>query len=75
MTTFSIGTQPNPNDRRQVEVGQEDALCVRRLMGSQVPDATVIVFDYARKEYVTLRRADCGLGCRCALDFAQAARV
>ena len=58
-----IGTQPEPDDRLQIEV--EEDIDVHDLSDDQV----VTVTDLRTGIDYDIRRADCGAGCRCALEL------
>lgn len=63
LTRLWIGTQPNPNDRRQILIPAHCEL--------PTDDMPLVVKDYITGEIVAIRRADCGLGCKCALEFVE----
>jgi hypothetical protein len=61
-----VGTQPEPEYRLQIVVSAEDAA-----KQPERGDASVFeVKDKLTGKRVRLRRADCGLGCMCALEIA-----
>lgn len=67
---FWIGLQEDPDDRRQIVVSDADVRVIREAMQSPT-DEPETVTDLLTGQTVTVRRADCGLGCRCALEFAE----
>jgi hypothetical protein len=69
MQTYWIGTQPNPADRRQITVSDWDDARIEAAMRRE--HGVVTVYDLRANEIVTIERADCGLGCRCALQFSR----
>lgn len=68
-TTYWIGTQPDPDQRRQIDVNLYGSVLIESVLHGERERATVS--DYATGQAVTVERADCGLGCRCALDFVR----
>lgn len=60
-----IGTQPNPEDRFILDVSSKDA---EKIHGPKPFFARVTDQTTGKKYW--LRDADCGLGCRCALELA-----
>lgn len=58
-----IGNQPDPKDRRIIEVSDET---FRRIRSLKKP-FTVDVYDEISKHRLLLADEDCGAGCRCAL--------
>ena len=62
-----IGTDPNPEDRVKIVVSASDAR-KQPEWGSVRP---FTVTDRLTGNCVQLRRADCGLGCQCALEFVE----
>src|SRR5579863_6705049 len=60
-----VGTDLEPEKRLQVEVSAEDAK-------KQPPHGVTTTFevtDLLTNKQIKLRRADCGLGCQCALEL------
>lgn len=62
---IAVGTQPDPRDRVHMRLSRADGDAVMNLG----PTDTVEVLDLATGVRAVLRRADCGLGCRCAVEF------
>lgn len=60
-----IGTEPNPNDRLILTVSDADAENVRPASIVGIVEVTDVT---TNKKY-RVQRADCGLGCRCALEL------
>jgi hypothetical protein len=61
-----IGTQPDPKDRRQILITLED-------QGKRSKDEDIfVVTDHLTGERLTIRRGDCGAGCKCALELVDA---
>jgi hypothetical protein len=69
MLKFWIGNQPEPDDRRIIEVSDEDGAKVERAVCHK--PFTVDVYDTILGEELTLADEDCGLGCRCALRVVE----
>ena len=63
---YWIGTQPDPDDRLQIVVSESDHARISSVLKI---DAPATVFDLLSEKNVTVQRADCGLGCRCALEL------
>lgn len=61
-----IGTEPNPNDRLIITISEADAQKVL----PEFIDGIVEVTDVTTDKQYRVQRADCGLGCRCALELA-----
>lgn len=59
--TIYFGRQPDPADREQHTVSQEDA---DLFFGNR--EGTTIVTDLDNGERLEIEHADCGLGCKCA---------
>lgn len=66
---FWIGTQPEPEDRTVIKVYYGDSKAIREHQENGT--AEVSVFDLTSEKMVRVRRAACGLGCRCALEFVK----
>lgn len=62
-----VGTEKEPADRRVLEVSDEDWSRVVPFLRGGV-DGTVVT-DLVTNHRCQLRSADCGLGCRCALEI------
>ena len=61
-----IGNQPDPADRLQIAVSAKDAM----KQPEHGDTRRFIVTDLLTGKRIRLRRADCGLGCQCALERA-----
>ena len=61
-----IGTESDSNERAQIVVSALDA----KKHPPHGDTRTFQVKDQLTKKMVRLRRADCGAGCQCALEFA-----
>jgi hypothetical protein len=59
-----LGTDDNPNNREQVVISAKDA--AKRPMNGDT--STFVVTDLLTRKRIKLRRADCGLGCQCAIE-------
>jgi hypothetical protein len=57
-----------PDDRLKLRVSQDDLAQVSRLTGDPSDTATVTDLDSGTSSKI--RRADCGLDCRCAVELA-----
>ena len=69
MTTLYIGTQSNPNHRKQIVVSDADAAMVLKNRGQKGIQMVVTDITTGNAEYI--KTASCGLStCYCALDFA-----
>lgn len=64
--TLWIGTQPNPDDRLQIDVTEPDHIRVKQLV--EIGEK-VTVTDLRTGRRVTVARASCGLDCACALEL------
>jgi hypothetical protein len=60
--TLWIGTNPDPDDRLQIQVNEADYEAV-----DDRSDEPFTVTDQRTGRVLTVARGDCGLGCRCAL--------
>lgn len=69
MTIRFIGSQPDPQDRIQIQVSDVDASRIDRLKKDGKEKVTVRDGFSGRK--VTVKSAPCGLGCHCALAFTR----
>jgi hypothetical protein len=69
MHTFFVGNQPEPSDRTQISVNDNDAKLIHAAMRRK--PFIVEVYDYKGKKRIFLADEDCGLGCRCALRFVE----
>jgi hypothetical protein len=63
---ITVGTQPDPRDRARMRLSRADGEAVMSLGPSDI----VEVRDLDTGEVRILRTADCGLDCRCAVEFA-----
>jgi hypothetical protein len=66
VTAWWIGNQPDPDDRRRIEVSPLDDRKVEDLER----DTIVEVIDLLTGETLRLRRISCGAGCACAIGIA-----
>jgi hypothetical protein len=70
MTTFLyIGIAPEPDGRTKIEVSQRDYQRIYAV--PRESDEPVSVHDHITSATVRVRHADCGLSCRCALEFVR----
>ena len=63
-----IGTEPDPEQRLQILVSESDA----RKQPPRGSTRIFVVTDLLTGKYLALQRADCGLGCQCALVLVKA---
>lgn len=63
-----IGTQPNPNDRLIVEVSEQD---YQRIAAAKGTSAAISFYDALTGTPYTVRYADCGASCKCALQLVE----
>lgn len=61
-----VGNEPNPDDRLKLRVSDHDRARIDLLPHGLGPERVQITDLLTGKQY-TLRRANCGLGCCCAL--------
>jgi hypothetical protein len=62
-----IGNEPNPDDRLQIVVSASDA----KRQPAHGDTRVFQVTDLLTGKRMRLRRADCGLGCQCALELVR----
>lgn len=62
-----IGNQPNPDDRLRLSLSKADRERANRIPRDSTE--TVTVYDIRTGKYYEITRADCGLGCRCAMGL------
>ena len=67
MKTYWIGTQDDPDDRKQIRVSDDVAAEIDSLF-SYLSEDSILYVDTLDGQSLRLRRADCGAGCRCALE-------
>ena len=67
MKTYYIGTQPDPEDRKQIQVSDEQAEDIDTAF-YYLSEDSILYVDTLDGQSLKLRRADCGAGCRCALE-------
>ena len=71
METYFVGNQPEPEDRTKILISLADSEKIEAL--PKGPSAAVAtVYDNNTEQMVSVRRADCGLSCYCALEFVNA---
>ena len=75
MNIWYVGAQPDPKDRRRIEVEDWGSARIAALFRDEVEIAGVT--DLLTGEDIVLQRVDCGLGqfgsdCRCAMDIVPA---
>ena len=66
--TLYIGTQPEPEDRTQIQISDEDMQAVQAVRG--IEGARIIVRDLESGHDQYIKTADCGCSCYCAVEFA-----
>lgn len=71
-TNLWVGNELDPNDRLHLDVSDADLAKVRGLMRDESVHVTVT--DIPSGERYVLRRADCGLGCMCAVALVRKLR-
>jgi hypothetical protein len=66
--TLYIGTQPEPEERTQIQVSDEDMAAIAAVRGLE--GVRLVVTDLTTGHDQYIKTADCGLSCYCAVDFA-----
>jgi hypothetical protein len=69
-----IGNDPLPQARRRIVLSDEDDARATRYLGGNAFGAPIALVDLLTGERLIVRRQDCGLGCRCALELVRTER-